>query len=353
MPVRDLHDKPFDEGTRTKLAIYRSYVQAWLQVFLHAPAYLGRPLQFFDFFCGPGQDSNGEPGSPLILLQELCRVRPLIEQRHHEITIFFNDMDKKKVESLKQLCLDGAYPWRPRFKSLEFRDAFRNVGHEFAAGPTLVFIDQNGMKHMTKAVFEALVQADTADFLFFTASSFKLRFGDLLAPEINIADNVSYLEAHRALADQYREWAPSNVLIGHFAIKKGSNIYGLIFGSHHWRGLQKFLEIAWKLDAECGEANYELEQDTAQGLIDFEKGTTGFKKRKVEVFQDSLADSIAAGKLKDDDAVFRYCLVNGFLPRVVKDVYTSLRDTGVLKNAKASFPRYSAEAMKAPRNLEI
>lgn len=352
MPNRDLHNKPFDEGTRTKLTIYRSYVQVWLQVFLHAPAYHGKPLQFFDFFCGPGTDSNGEAGSPLIPLQELSLVRSLIEERRHEVRIFFSDMDKKKIAALKELCADRAYLWRSRFESLEFRDAFANVRHEFAAGPTLVFIDQNGMKHITKAVFEALVQSNTADFLFFTASSFKRRFGDLLAPEIRIPDSVSYLEAHRALADQYRDWAPNNVLIGHFAIKKGSNIYGLIFGSHHWRGLQKFLEIAWKLDADCGEANYELEHDTVQGLMDFEKGTTGFKKRKVEVFQNNLADLIRVGKLKSDDAVFRYCLVNGFLPRVVKDVYVWLRDTGALKNARTNFPRCSVGAMKAPRQLE-
>jgi three-Cys-motif partner protein len=352
MPVRDLHEKPFDEGTKTKLAIYRSYVRAWLQVFLHATPYTGKPLQFYDFFCGPGQDCAGEIGSPLILLEELLRERPLIQERRHGISVFFNDSHYQKIDALKQFCVERNFPWQPRFESLEFRDAFAKVRRQFASGPTLVFVDQNGMKHMTKAAFEVLVQADTTDFLFFTASSFKLRFGDLLAPEIEIPDNVSYLEAHRALADQYREWAPSNVFIGHFAIKKGPNIYGLIFGSHHWRGLQKFLEIAWKLDPDCGEANYELEHDTVQGLMDFDKGTTGFKKRKVEVFQDKLGDLISASKLKSDEAVFRHCLVNGFLPRVVKDVYIRLRDSGVLKNSKTNFPRYSAEAMKEPRQLE-
>jgi three-Cys-motif partner protein len=353
MPTRDLHGKPFDEGTKTKLAIYRSYVRAWLQVFLHASAYNGKPLQFFDFFCGPGQDSNGEPGSPLILIEELVRERLLIEEGRHEVRIFFNDKDKKKVETLEPLCAARSLPWQIRFESLEFEDAFSKVRHEFKAGPSLVFIDQNGVKHITKAVFKFFTQAEMTDFLFFTASSFKWRFGELLAPEIEFPDDVSYLEVHRVLADRYREWAPKNVFIGHFSIKKGSNIYGLILGSHHWRGLQKFLEIAWKLDAQCGEADYELEKDTAQGLMDFDQGTTGFKKRKVEVFQDKLVDLVSGGSLKGDDAVFRYCLVNGFLPRVAKDVYTRLRDHGVLKNAKTTFPRYSADAMKTPRKLEI
>jgi three-Cys-motif partner protein len=353
MPIHDLHEKPFDEGTKTKLAIYRSYVRAWLQVFLHATAYSGKRFQFYDFFCGPGRDSSGEPGSPLILLEELLRERLQIQAGRHEISILFNDRDRKKIDALKQFCGTRELPWQPRFKSLEFRSAFEEVRQEFAGAPTLVFVDQNGMKHMTRAVFEVLVRADTTDFLFFTASSFKLRFGDLLAPEIEIPDNVSYLEAHRALADQYRKWAPENVFIGHFAIKKGSNIYGLVFGAHHWRGLQKFLEIAWKLDANCGEADYGLEPEEIQGEMDFEHGKIVYKKRKVEAFRDKLADLISSGELKSDDAVFRCCLINGFLPRVAKDVYARLRDTGVLKNPRGRFPRYSVDSMKAPRQLEI
>jgi hypothetical protein len=353
MPARDLHDKPFDEGTKTKLAIYRSYIRAWLQVFLHATPYSGKEFHFFDFFCGPGQDSNGVLGSPLILIDELLRERVLIEERRHEVKILFNDKDKSKVRKLEFLCAERSLPWKIRFESLEFQGAFEKAREEFGAGPSLVFIDQNGVKHITKAVFDVLTQADTTDFLFFTASSFKWRFGDLLAPEIAFPDQVSYLEVHRVLADLYRDWAPRNFYIGHFSIKKAPNIYGLIFGSQHWRGLQKFLEIAWKLDAQCGEADYELEEDTDQAVIDFEFGGMVFKKRKVEIFQDKLVDLISAGKLKTDEAVVLYCLVNGFLPRVSKNVYIRLRNDGVLRNAKTTFPRSSVEALKAPRRLEL
>ena len=68
MPARDLHNKPFDEGTKTKLEIYRSYVRAWLQVFLHASAFRGKPLQFFDFFCGPGESVHGIAMKAMLLV---------------------------------------------------------------------------------------------------------------------------------------------------------------------------------------------------------------------------------------------------------------------------------------------
>lgn len=352
MPERDLHKQAFDESTKTKLLVYRSYIRAWLQVFLHARPFRGKPLQFFDFFCGPGKDSAGEPGSPLIVIKELLAERAKIEQQGHNVRLFFNDQDSDKIDNLKRLCSDKSLPSQPRFESLDFADAFNSVGSEIGRNPSLVFIDQNGLKHVTRKVFDALTAAQTTDFLFFTASSFKQRFGDLLAPEIKLPASTSRLDVHRTLADAYRQWAPKGIFIGHFSLKKGTNVYGLMFGSHHWLGMLKFLEVAWKLDASCGEADYELEQDTAQGIMDFEQGTTGFKKRKVEAFQERLKQTIAKGSLKTDDAVFLCCLENGFLPRVAKDVYTRLRDNGVVKNAKATFPRYSADVMKSPRKIE-
>lgn len=353
MPARDLHDKPFDEGTKTKLAIYRSYIRAWLQVFLHADAFKGKPLQFYDFFCGPGEDSVGEPGSPLILIEELLAERAKIEQRGHKVQIFFNDQDTAKIEDLKRLCSKKSFPWQPRFESLDFADAFHRVQNEIGLSPSLVFIDQNGVKHITRKVFNMLTAAETTDFLFFIASSFTWRFGELVAPEIQFPENVAYTDVHRMLADKYREWAPKDMFIGHFSIKKKSNIYGLIFGSHHWRGMQKFLEIVWKLDADCGEANYEMEADTAQGEMYFDQGKTGFKKRKVEVFQDKLSEFIEFRESTTDQDVFLYCLTNGFLPRVAKDVYQRMQREGFLKNDRNNFPRYSDVVMKQSRPLLI
>jgi three-Cys-motif partner protein len=353
MPKRDLHKQPFDEGTKTKLLIYRGYIRAWLQVFLHTEAFHGKPLQFFDFFSGPGQDSAGEPGSPLILIEELLSRRKSIEEHRHDISILFNDQDATKIDNLKRLCSAKSLPWHPRFESLDFADAFNKVKNEIGEYPSLVFIDQNGVKHITRDIFNRLTDAATTDFLFFLASSFTWRFGELLAPEIDFPENVLYTDVHRVLAEKYREWAPKDMFIGHFSIKKKSNIYGLIFGSHHWRGMQKFLEIVWKLDPDCGEADYEMESDTAQGEMYFEEGKTGFKKRKIEIFQEQSSDLIKDGTLSTDNAVFLHRLTSGFLPRVTKDVYICLRDDGVLKNAKAMFPRYSADVMKAPRRIEI
>jgi hypothetical protein len=49
MPVHNLHRKPFDEGTRGMLELYREYLCEWLPVFINVSSV--DILQIFDIFC--------------------------------------------------------------------------------------------------------------------------------------------------------------------------------------------------------------------------------------------------------------------------------------------------------------
>jgi len=87
--------------------------------------------------------------------------------------------------------------------------------------------------------------------------------------------------------------------------------------------------------------------------MEFDSGRTGFKRRKVEVFQEELLTAIQAGTLATDQAVFLHCLTNGFRPRVAKEVYAKFRENKVIKNVPAKWPRYSDMVMKEPRLFTI
>ena len=354
MPVKDHHAKPFDEATLTKLSIYRGYVQAWLQVFLHTDKFQGKPLQFFDFFSGPGKDQSGIAGSPIILLEELQSQKQLIVASRRDIRIVFNDRDSSKIAALQKLCTASSYSWLPQYECLDFVQAFTKYAKQIGVGPSLVFLDQSGVTQITRKVFDDLACRPQTDIIFFTASSYKRRFGDLIAPEIEYPDDTEHVDAHRVFADTYRQWAPKDLLIGHFSIKKGSNIYGLVFGSHHWLGMLKFLEIAWNLDPDCGEADYEIEADCSQGLLDFNSGSAKFKMRKVEAFQADVVDLISKKRLTTDGEVVLHCIKNGVLAsRVAPLVYTQLRKSGVLQNDKSCQPRHSTDAIRQPRTLQL
>src|SRR5690606_24080300 len=75
--------------------------------------------------------------------------------------------------------------------------------------------------------------------------------------------------------------------LGQFSIRKGANTYGLIFGSQHPLGIHKFLEVAWKNDRICGEANFDVDRDNIaqhELLLAFDE----FKPKKLNQFETDL-----------------------------------------------------------------
>ena len=68
MPGRSLFDKPFDESTLAKLAIFEAYTQSWLPVWV---MYGATPIHIFDLFAGAGYDKTGIAGSPIRILEKI------------------------------------------------------------------------------------------------------------------------------------------------------------------------------------------------------------------------------------------------------------------------------------------
>lgn len=78
MPAQDLHQRPFEESTVTKLEIFEQYLTAWLPTFLFSRN--SQAITICDFFAGPGHDINQTPGSPLRILKALEKYEDLITQ---------------------------------------------------------------------------------------------------------------------------------------------------------------------------------------------------------------------------------------------------------------------------------
>lgn len=57
MSKKDINNKPFDEGTRLKLDIFRDCFREWFPVFVRNPA-ISR-IYIYDMFAGSGKDSTG------------------------------------------------------------------------------------------------------------------------------------------------------------------------------------------------------------------------------------------------------------------------------------------------------
>ena len=102
------HDKGFDGSTLLKLAVFKGYIRKWLPVFL--TQYGGRRKNFqkvniYDFFAGPGYDTDGNRGSPVIITEEIkqyCQTNPALKASDVAVRMVFNDLDSLNIDQLQK-----------------------------------------------------------------------------------------------------------------------------------------------------------------------------------------------------------------------------------------------------------
>jgi three-Cys-motif partner protein len=319
MSVTDFYKKPYDEGTRTKLSIFEYYTQEWIPVFVSPPKPPFAEIHIFDFFSGPGTDSTGVYGSPLRILDQLRRYekRALGGWTKTRIVAHLFDGDAQKVSQLSVVVNDRRWNIpgvELDLQPIEFKDAL-DAYDDTLSSPSaakLLIIDQCGVDEVSDEVFRRLISLPVTDFIFFLSSSTLHRFRDHPAIKQKIQRPEDPYDVHRAAFDYYRNLIPvdDHVFLGRFSIKKRSNIYGLIFGSHHPLGIHKFLQVAWRNDEIAGEADFDIERehiDRGEMVLPLEE----MRPNKTREFEEELKAGICSRSLCSEADVIRFCIEAG------------------------------------------
>jgi three-Cys-motif partner protein len=342
---RDIHRAPFDEGTKAKLSIFQDYLREWLPVFLKRKDIIWTTINIFDFFAGPGSDSRDVKGTPLIIIDELEPYKETIETKKLNVNLYFNEYDKSKNDKLKSKIdsLNGQLSqYKIDIESLDFKEAFEKQvpKMENKNCVNLLFLDQNGVKHISEDVFKKIISFKQTDFLFFTSSSTIKRFADHpnIAQHIKLnpdeVEKTPYYKIHRLILDYYKSLIPKNkeYYLAPFSVRKNSGVYGLIFGSGHVLGIQKFLKTCWSIDTERGEANFDIDDDRiTPGQIGLFTGEVA-KPKKVDLFERELQEKVLKKELKNDKDVYLFTITNGFTEVHSRKVINKLiQDKKILK----------------------
>ena len=331
----DHHSKPFDEVTKLKLHIFKEYTKEWLPVFLAPKNVIWKTINIFDFFAGPGEDSNGTLGTPMLILNEIEAYLKHISIKALRVNIYFNEYDKTKYKFLSDKIFSlGLKPYNIYPSNQDFQDCFNHLyplmqGSDVA---NLVLLDQNGIKQINTEVFQKIISLKTTDFIFFISSSTLKRFSEHpnILKHINIEKEnlikTDYHKIHRLITEYYRSLIPERkeYYIAPFSLKKDSGIYGLVFGSRHVLGIEKFLKLVWKLDPERGEANFDIDKENIQKHQYDLFSNKPSKPKKIEDFENELSNLILIGLLKTDKDVYLYTLNNSFAPKQACDVLDDL-----------------------------
>lgn len=334
MSIKNLHDKPFDESTIAKLEIFEDYAQAWIPTFVMQGV---STICIFDFFAGTGYDKNGIAGSPVRILQKIKEQIDNILQKGVKVKVYFNEFKKNKFELLKKSCEEYLKENEDVNRAIiieyfneDFKDLFPKLLPVINDFPSLVYLDQNGIKFLSEKYFLELEKTKQTDFLYFVSASHFWRFGDV--EEFKVHLDIDMIEAkknpykfiHRSIIKQLREKLPSNTKLKlyPFSIKKVATIHGIIFGASHPRAVDKFLSIAWKRNETNGEANFDIDDD------DLKKQQSLFGNQpltKIEAFQKNVREKILSKEITNNFELYNYALEEGHLGKHAAEILQKMK----------------------------
>ncbi len=345
MSSKNIHKEPFDKGTISKLEIFEDYAQAWIPTFVMQSHV--KEIHIFDFFAGPGFDAANIPGSPIRILRKINQHLGHILASKTKIVLHLNEYEplkkkQRKFDLLKENCqhfLDN----NPKFKYFlsinyhnESADAlFFRLLPIIDKYPSLVYLDQNGVKFISQDYITRLEKLKTLDFLYFVSSSFFKRYGTteefrkVLEIDICELEKEEYRNIHRLVLNKIKTRLPqkTDLKLFPFSIKKNANIYGIVFGAKSYAAVDKFLSIAWKRNHLNGEANFDIDEDSIKkqnSLFD------GKSMTKIEKFQIDLEKKLREKKMNTNKAVLLYTYENGHIPKHAVEVLKKLKKEGKL-----------------------
>lgn len=342
--AKDINKGVFEESTMLKLDIFRQCFREWLPVFIHTPSV--KRIYIYDFFSGSGKDLEGNPGSPIILLEEAMGSNQMYcSKTAKNYAVFaFNESVAQKSQRLEEnisehinTCLNNCGRERCvydiHFGNYEFKQALERPNvNEILSNPDFgkfILLDQYGFKQVDNEVFLKLVKSPKTDFIFFISSSFIRRFKEhdytkkYIETQKLDFDETKPKECHRVLAGYFRSLIPVTIpyYIHHFTIKKGSNYYGLIFGTGHSYGMEKFLKVCWDIDKMSGESNFNINDDYERDTLFYtEKNTI-----KITAFKDQLKQEILEGRITSNIDGMKYALQNGVPTKAFIDVISEIK----------------------------
>lgn len=344
MSRKDLHDSPFDETTLAKLQIFEDYAQAWIPTFVMAKQ---DTICIFDFFAGTGYDKNGIEGSPIRILNKIKEQIGFIFQKKVKIKVYFNEWEPNKREQSKFKLLTNACDQylaqhtdvkraiELQLCNKDFENLFPELLPTISKYPSLVFLDQNGIKFLSDKYFLELEKTTQTDFLYFVSASYFWRFGNTkefkehLDIDMAAAKKDPYKFIHRHIIEQLRKRLPSSskLKLYPFSLKKGSNIHGIIFGASHPRAVDKFLSIAWKRNGTNGEANFDIDGDAQKDQLNM-FGENRLKK--IEHFKQSVKNKVLSKEITNNFDLLNYVYDEGHIGNHASECLKELKKNSII-----------------------
>lgn len=253
--------------TQAKHEILRRYLGAWFPIL--SSAY--QRVLYIDGFCGPGRYRGGEPGSPIIALNEAIQHGHRLAKK--ELTFLFVDERQDRIEHLEFELSQMNIPRNFTLRAVtgdfatELSNLLDSLDRRRLQLPTFAFVDPFGFKGLPFELLCRLLQKRSTEVFVNLAIDSINRF--LEHPDDRVKEHILDLfgttkaldvvsadgDRMRALRLLYQEQlAKCARFVRYFEMRdlRDRTIYYLFFASNHPLGHLKMKEAFWKVDSSMG-----------------------------------------------------------------------------------------------------
>ena len=255
------------------------------------------------------------------------------------VELYLNDNPELKRESL-QIHLFNK----------DFGVLYDELSHLVGQQPSLVYLDQNGVRFIEDKYFIGISSKPQTDFLYYLSSSYFYRFGNTaefrrIVPKADVEDikEKPYKYIHNEILNYLRSKLPQNssVRLYPFTIKKPKGVYGIIFGASHIRAVDKFLRTAWSVNEVNGAANFDIDDDSEKDqLVLF--GEQPIKK--IDAFKKDLRKEILSGRITNNKEAFDFTIEKGHIGTHAMEEIKEMKKKNLITFAAKS-PKVNYEAV--------
>lgn len=266
-----------DDHTAAKHEVLRAYLDAWIPIMGYATKRwepTNPRLLLVDGFAGPGRYVDGEPGSPLIIIDAILNHSAFPSLSEVTFLLFFIEHDSRRIAHLESEVAQISLPSNVKvtIEQGEFEDTFGDlVATTVEEGKVLVstfaFIDPFGYTQATMSLTGQLLDFPRSEALFFLPLTDICRFLakpdqapglDALfgSPDWRAAIDVQGRERNDLLIALFESQLQAQGNVKHvrsFEIRTSRGRDNrLVFATGHDRGLDAMKNAMWSVDPHEG-----------------------------------------------------------------------------------------------------
>ena len=336
------------EHSRAKVEFYTTYLKRYLRI-INRVSFI-KHINIYDVFCGMGIYEDGGKGSPVAAFEVVEELLQTDKELTDKITLFVNDIDKNKIEKLRQYinAKNGDNKvCKVEYFSLDVEDMFSLVAEKIKKSDSdtsnLVFIDPYGYKNIRKEIISSIMIKRFTEIILFLPIVQMYRFTN---KAINSnKDETQYLPLKQFIESFFYEDHPmrhneyGNILQYIEYIKQGlkidssyfttsyylerskSHFFALFFITKSLYGKEKILEVKWELNEESGKG-FNLQQPPSLFAEEFAKSEAESNYERLKAI---IITALKKSALNNRQ-IYALTLENDFLPKHTNMILRQLQN---------------------------